>query len=288
MKRGETMDEPGVASLLTTKAIEVKGRRVRYTDAGKGEPLLLIHGFPETLQAWRHNVPFFSAHFRVIAPDILGVGGSARPNIAYSPSELAEFLSDFLESLDIHRLHVLGTDTGQALAIAFAALFPAKTIKLVTTAGTIFFNDIKSWEIKAMCVKGLGELIFYNPFLGLVVRKALQKGFYANRSIRKDIYLEYLFSLKSSGGRRAALRMIRNLKANEPFLDDCLKRIQCPSLLVYADNDAFFPLTSGNRLAQMMNGAEFRVLQNCGHFMHEEKYQEFNAIVCSFLKGITN
>jgi pimeloyl-ACP methyl ester carboxylesterase len=53
---------------------EVNGIRMHYVEAGQGPPLLLLHGFPETWYAWRHQIPVLAEHYHVIAPDLRGYG----------------------------------------------------------------------------------------------------------------------------------------------------------------------------------------------------------------------
>jgi pimeloyl-ACP methyl ester carboxylesterase len=64
---------------------------------------------------------------------------------------------------------------------------------------------------------------------------------------------------------------------------DGLTRIQSPTLVVYADHDCYFPEKSGRRLAAETGGAEFRLIPDCGHFLQEEKPEEFNAVLLEFL-----
>ena len=66
-------------SRLTFGRDEVNGVRIHYRMAGVGEPVVLLHGFPETSYAWRKILPALCQHYKVIAPDLRGFGDSDRP-----------------------------------------------------------------------------------------------------------------------------------------------------------------------------------------------------------------
>ena len=119
------------APFLETKTVDVGGVHTRYADQGEGDVVLLLHGFPETLQGWRETVPMLSTAFRVLAPDMIGAGETDKPAIQYTPQEMAEFVRQFLETLGIERVHVVGTDTGMSVAVAFLAAYPEKALRAV-------------------------------------------------------------------------------------------------------------------------------------------------------------
>jgi pimeloyl-ACP methyl ester carboxylesterase len=278
---------PG-AGFLETATVKVGEIETRYARKGKGEPVLMIHGFPETLQGWRRNVPALAEHFDVIAPDLPGCGKSGKPfDFGYTPGELADFLSDFLEELGVEKAHVVGTDTGMGFATGFAGRFPEKTKRLVLCAGTIYPEDINSWEIKAMTMPVIGRVALYGPFLGVVVRKGLQKGFTDRGLVSREMYEECLAALKAPGGRPAAVKMMKGFGSDAEFLKKSLLALEMPVLIIFADSDCYFSLEAGQRLARTIKGSEFRVIEGCGHFLQEEKAGEFNKLVIDFLrKGV--
>ena len=71
------------ATDITGHKLELTDIRMHYLAAGDGEPLVLLHGFPETSHAWRKVMPALARRFRVIAPDLRGFGQSDRPPAGY-------------------------------------------------------------------------------------------------------------------------------------------------------------------------------------------------------------
>lgn len=273
-----------IIPFLPTKIVKIGNYNVRYIDVGRrDETVLLLHGFPETLQGWRKIVPLLEKHFRVLAPDLLGAGFSDKPDIDYTPERMANFLNDFLKRLNVEKVHIVGTDTGVVLAAAFAVMYPESTDRLILAAGSVYVEDATSWELNLMRTPLLGEMALYNPFIGLIIKKSLQKGFYDPRLVSKEMYNEYLDAIKLDGGRRAALNMIRNFSSAEEFMKESIRKNQASILIVYADNDRYFPVESGKRLSSYFKNSQLQIISNCGHFLQEEKPEEFSKLIVGFL-----
>lgn len=114
--------------------IQANGLSFYVRDQGTGAPVILLHGFPDTGDLWRNQVPFLvDAGFRTIVPDLRGRGRSAGPTevAAYRLSELVKDVGGILDGLNIPRAHVIGHDWGALLAWGFAALMPARVDRLV-------------------------------------------------------------------------------------------------------------------------------------------------------------
>lgn len=273
-----------IIPFLPTKTVDIGGHKIRYADVGHGaNTVLLLHGFPETLQGWRKIAPLLGEHFRVIAPDLLGAGFSDKPDIDYTPERMATFLNDFLKSLNVEKVHLIGTDTGVVLAVAFASMYPDNTDRIILAAGSVYAKDATSWELSLMRIPLLGEMALYNPFVGSILNKSLRKGFYDPRLVSEEMYKEYVDSIRLKGGRRAALNMIRNFSSVNEFMKESIKKIQVPILVVYADNDRYFPVESGKRLSSYFKNSQLQIISDCGHFLQEEKPEELNKLIVDFL-----
>ncbi len=114
--------------------VEVDGVGIEYQVTGQGRPVVLLHGFPDSGQLWRHQVPALAAAgFQVIVPDLRGYGGSAKPDAveAYSLPVLAADVLAILNNQQIGRAHVVGHDWGAAIAWALASLAPDHVDHLV-------------------------------------------------------------------------------------------------------------------------------------------------------------
>jgi pimeloyl-ACP methyl ester carboxylesterase len=116
------------------RRIEGDGVQLAVLDDGAGQPVLLLHGFPDSSRLWRHQIPaLVDAGFRTIAPDLRGFGESGRP-AAVEDYAMRRSIADMLAALDaleLERAHVVGHDFGAGLAWVLAALVPERVDRLV-------------------------------------------------------------------------------------------------------------------------------------------------------------
>ena len=113
------------------KFVELHGDRVAYRDAGHGEVLLLIHGMAGSSATWRAILPQLAKKYRVVAPDLIGHGESAKPRGDYSLGAFAVWLRDFLDELGITRATVVGQSLGGGVAMQFVYQHPDYCERLV-------------------------------------------------------------------------------------------------------------------------------------------------------------
>jgi pimeloyl-ACP methyl ester carboxylesterase len=114
--------------------IDVNGARLEYTDAGRGEPLVFVHGSLEDLRIWRRQVELFSAHFRVIAYSRRYHHPNATPgdgDPVYAASLHAADLADLIEKLDLGPAHIVTASFGGCVALALAVARPELVRSLV-------------------------------------------------------------------------------------------------------------------------------------------------------------
>jgi pimeloyl-ACP methyl ester carboxylesterase len=108
----------------------VNGVNIHYVIGGKGEPLLLVHGFGQNWYMWNRLLPELSKHFTVIAPDLRGVGESDKPEGGYDKKTMATDLHELVKKLGYSNINLAGHDIGLMVAYAYAAQFPTDVKKL--------------------------------------------------------------------------------------------------------------------------------------------------------------
>lgn len=84
--------------------LKVDGSKIHYVDEGKGDPVVFIHGIPTYSYLWRNVIPEVSKHARCIAPDLIGMGLSDKPDIPYSIFDHIQYITKFLDALDLHNI----------------------------------------------------------------------------------------------------------------------------------------------------------------------------------------
>ncbi|WP_221392970.1 alpha/beta fold hydrolase [Dyadobacter sp. NIV53] len=108
----------------------VNGVKIHYVIGGKGDPLLLVHGFGQNWFMWNRLLPELSKHFTVIAPDLRGVGESDKPDSGYDKKTMATDLHELMKKLGYSNINLAGHDIGLMVAYAYAAQFPSDVKKI--------------------------------------------------------------------------------------------------------------------------------------------------------------
>ncbi|MFL4470061.1 haloalkane dehalogenase [Tateyamaria armeniaca] len=104
------------------KFVEVNGSQMAYVDEGNGPVVLFLHGNPTSSYLWRNIIPFVSDTHRAIAPDLIGMGDSGKPDIDYTFADHAEYLDGFIEGLGLQDITLVIHDWGSVLGMRYARL----------------------------------------------------------------------------------------------------------------------------------------------------------------------
>src|SRR5262245_2276967 len=128
-KRCTQRRRPGSAGLpagFTERNARVDGVTLHYTTGGRGPAVLLLHGYAQTSHMWRPLLPLLAPSLTVIAPDLRGAGGSARPPTGYDKKTLARDIHGLVRQLGHQQVRVVGHDIGLMVAYAYAAQYPSE------------------------------------------------------------------------------------------------------------------------------------------------------------------
>jgi pimeloyl-ACP methyl ester carboxylesterase len=147
-----------VSSLLpegfTEGFVATNGIRMHYVSGGKGEPLVLLHGFPETWYTWHKVLPDLAKHYRVIAPDMRGAGQTDAPSTGYDKATMARDIHGLVSQLSLGPINLVGHDIGLMVAYAYAALYPGTVKHLALLEAPI--PDESIYTLPALSAKGPG------------------------------------------------------------------------------------------------------------------------------------
>src|SRR5882724_9491858 len=104
--------------------IDVLESTMFYEEIGTGTPLVFLHGNPSSSYAWRHVLPEIGKPGRLLAPDLIGMGSSGKPDLQYRFDDHAHYLDAWFDELDLHEVVLIGHDWGGALAFDWATRHP--------------------------------------------------------------------------------------------------------------------------------------------------------------------
>lgn len=269
-----------------SRFIDVHGLRVHYQEAGHRDapPMFLIHGFLSSTFVWsRVFLELAAAGFRVIAPDLIGAGYSAKPrNFSYSIESQARIIAGLLERLGCKNAILVGSSYGGAVAATVALNQPELVEKLVLV-GAVSNNEPKRYLIMRLVrTPVLGDIV--SPLLAGSRRflRARMKRVYDRHQVTLDEFrvdARYL-PLRAAGTHRAIIRTVRNWDAERIQREAQL--IKQPTLLVWGDNDPDVPLRDGEELQQRIENSRLVVFKECGHHPQEEYPAAFVKAVLEF------
>ena len=115
----------------------VNGIQLHYVIGGHGDPVVLLHGWPETWYEWHNVMPALAKNYTVIAPDLPGLGDSSKPLTGYDGKAVAEDIHQLVTQLGFKTIFLVAHDIGTQVAYSYAAAHPAEVKKLVVMDFTI-------------------------------------------------------------------------------------------------------------------------------------------------------
>lgn len=260
----------------TPKEITIYGQKIHYLEAGSGPNLILLHGLGGSSQVWQYNIGPLAEKFHVFVPDQIGFGKSDKPLVNYRIRTYVDFLDQFCKQLRITRLTLIGNSMGGWIAAIYAATYPDRVDRLVL-ADAAGYAPPKAFDTRA----------FYglNPTTREGMKVLVAKVFY-NKAFLSDAAIDQSMAARLAAGDGYTIKSItESIIRGEDFLDDIVKTIKQPTLLVWGREDGLIPLSEGERFHKDIAGSTLVVFDQCGHVPNIEKAGEFNAAVLKFLSG---
>jgi pimeloyl-ACP methyl ester carboxylesterase len=268
----------------------VHGYRRAYRMAGDGPVLLLIHGIGDSSRTWLGVLPALAERFTVIAPDLLGHGGSDKPRADYAAAAYACGMRDLLSVLGVERATVVGHSLGGGVAMQFAYQFPERCERLVLVgSGGIGrgVHPVLRWTA-APTAEWLLPLLTAPPAQlvarGLTPLMRALGGF----GLGGDLHyvLERYHSLADTTARRAFLRTLRSVVDWRgqvvTMLDRCYLTEGMPTLLVWGAHDRVVPARHAEIAHRAMPGSRLETFADAGHFPHQAEPDRFVELITSF------
>jgi len=265
---------------------DVNGVRVHYQEAGPmdGPAIILIHGFASSTLVWsKVFLEFADRGFRVIAPDLLGYGYSAKPrNFDYTIGAQARMLDKLLDQLELAQVTLVGSSYGGAIAASIALDYATRVKKLVLV-GAVTNNEPTKYLLMRLFGSPLIGDILSPLLLGSrqLLKRRMKRVYDRHSWVLDDVRVEARHQpLRTAATHRAIIRTVRRWDADRIQREAHL--ITQPTLLVWGDNDAEVPLRFGQQLHNAIKGARMIIIENCGHLPHEEFPQAFIEVVGGF------
>jgi pimeloyl-ACP methyl ester carboxylesterase len=255
-----------------------------------GEPVVLLHGFPQTSACWDGVAPLLqAAGYRTVAPDQRGYSPGARPSgvTAYRVDELVADVLALADDRGVERFHLVGHDWGGMVAWALAAGHPRRlhTLSVLATPHPRAFARslltsmqlLRSYYMLAFQVPGLPE----RWLLGGGGRRL--RDLLVSSGLAQDRAEVYVQRLLQPGALTAALNWYRALR---PWLPLDVGPVTVPTLYVWSGGDVALDRAGAEATARYVNGPyRFEVLEGVSHWMAEEVPDRVGELVLAHLSG---
>jgi 2-hydroxy-6-oxonona-2,4-dienedioate hydrolase len=262
----------------------VNNYAIRYLDygvinpikSGATEVLLLLHGIGASAERWLRVVPLLNRNFRIIIPDIVGFGYSDKPTVEYTMNYFVEFLRDFLKSIRIQRIHIIGSSFGGLLAAEFAMEFASivKKMILVSPAGTMQTST-----------KTLDEYILAALYPTIEnARRAFSDMAYDPRVVTDDVVKDFVNRMKLPNSKYAFMSTLLGIR-NTQDLENRLTKIILPTLLIWGREDKMIPSVHAEDYLRIRN-SKLIMIPNSGHTPYTETPSVFAKIALDFLMRV--
>ena len=248
--------------------------------------MVLVHGVPTSSFLWRYMIKDLSAKFRVIALDLPGFGNSDPPaNENYSIPNYASVFQSFLDSMSMKEgATLICHDFGGPVAITCALSCPEKFNRFVIL-DTFLHKDIPPlpFAMKIAKIKLLGEFFMW---LGgkSIIKTGLQEGV-ENKTLITDEMISRYYSHRNADKVKAAMLGILRIDYEKDliFIEQNIHKISKPTIIIWAENDVFLPYSLGERIHREISGSKMVKIEDCGHFLQEEKPEQAVDIIRQFL-----
>jgi pimeloyl-ACP methyl ester carboxylesterase len=272
---------PGaVRRLVEVQTNDVGPLRLHVSELGQGDPVVLLHGWPEHAGCWRYVAPRLAERYRVICPDLRGFGASDTPGSGYDSSTFAADTSSLLDALGIERVRLLGHDWGGFAGFLLALREPRRITAFVACNTPLPWVQMtprvaaqlwRTWYAFMLASPLGGAVLGRRP--GLIAR-GMARG--AEGISREEAEL-YARSLRDPARTRATqllyrayLRSLVQVTGGGGDARD--RRLTVPTRLLMGADDAFVSkeLVAGDH-SEHADDLTVEVAERCGHFLPEDR-----------------
>lgn len=247
------------ASGLTRKSVQVGDHQIVYSEGGRGEPVVMVHGFGASADNWNRMAGRIGKQYRVIAPDLPGWGESTRLDTAsYSYPIQVERLHQFLQQLGLSRFHLLGHSMGGCIAATYAANYPDEvtTLTLIAPHG---ITEPEASDLKQSVDRGDNWLV---PTSISGVDRLLDKCFMKRPYIPGPV-LKYVAQQVVSRAEKTG-KIFDEIQVNDPPLVDRLSQIKAPTLIIWGDEDRLIHFSAAEVFRKGIKDSRAMILHS-GH-----------------------
>lgn len=262
---------------------EVDGVEWHWVEMGTGDPVVLLHGIPESWHCWHRQIPTLATQFRVIAIDLKGYGQSDKRDGDYTGNAVAGEIVRLLDSIGVDRFRLAGHDWGVLVADHICDQVPDRVERYVRCCLSLHFYDVRNslhhhWNAKN---PEAATRLMKNPeaFIRVWFDSSCKPETRPSDEEIGTIAAEFSYP----GIAEAVPRYFRDIPKSRPI--DC-KKLTMPVLYVQGEHDPRQPIEYAKGMEDHLPGLEAILILDCGHFVTRERPHELTQAMMWFFHSM--
>jgi len=284
----------------------LKSGDLKFTavEQGEGPLVLCLHGFPDCYHSFRHQLPFLAEQgYRAVSVNLRGYEPSSQPSDGdYSLESIANDVIAWIDQLGEEKVHLIGHDWGAAITYTAGAAAPERFHSLTTMAvphsgrfvNEAFFKPkqaLLSWYMIFFQLRGIADYAVRRNDFAFI--RWLWKTWSPNWQIEESVIAEVIDTLRQPGVQRGALAYYREALSPKQLPLTPARRaanaypVTIPTLALTGRDDGCIDCNIFQALCRetdFPNGLEVRVVENAGHFLHQEQPDAVNDLLLAWLE----
>jgi pimeloyl-ACP methyl ester carboxylesterase len=266
---------------VTHRFVSVRGARLHVAEAGDGEPVMLLHGFPQHWYAWRHVIPLLSRDYRLICPDWRGFGWSQAPPRGYDTASRAADVLALMDALELRRVRLIAHDWAGHAAFTAALQAPERISHLLAVNAAhpwlarrrLLPQLWRFWYTALWEYPGIGRLVLRH-WPGLT-RFLLHRGAAGPAAWQPGEVEEFVAASRQPGSARAGQVLHWQFVLHDiPGIILCRHRnlrLTVPTMILAGGQDGLLPPAMLAVPGRHAGHLQLRVVPGAGHFLPAER-----------------
>jgi len=268
--------------------IKANGIDINYEIAGEGDCLVLIHGYPDTLDMWYNQVPEFSKKYKVLTVDVRGFGKSEITSGPYSMALFAEDLYGLLKALDIERACVLGFSMGGMIALTFVMSHPEMAAGLVMANSAVATGEVQPSPEDVAAMEERRKMmaeVFARGDMEAICEMMTVSAFSPGFKEKDPATFQKFKDIKMQNRIEPLQSIMQAMAQARTGPPPDLKQVKCPVLIIVGEADGLMAANNAESMARIIEKSTLKVFPT-GHASALEAPQDFNQAVLDFMETV--
>ncbi len=268
---------------LTHHIKKVEGLKWHWVEMGDGDPVILLHGIPESWYCWHHQIPILAKQFRVFAIDLKGYGQSDKSDGDYTANNVASEMIQLLDALGIERFRLVGHDWGVRICDNICTQIPERIERLVRCCSSVHRYDPRNsmhhhWN--AENPEAMTRLMKKpDAYIRVWFDSSCKPELRPNEEEIREIVAE----LSHPGVAEAVPRYFRDIPKNKPV---DFSKFTFPVLYIHGEHDPRQPIEYAHGMEEHIPGLEAILVLDSGHFVTHERPKEVTQALMWFFNAM--